>query len=504
MSSSETQAAADGKGLQKGTIGIIGIVFFVIAAAAPLAGMTGAVPVAIVLGSGAGAPGAYLLVGLVLVLFSVGYAAMTHRVTNAGAFFAYVGRGLGKNAGVGSAFVSMVAYLTVQWAIYGFFGAIAAGQMNAQFGIDLPWYVWALIAVVIATVLSILRVDVGAKVLGVLMLAEITSMLIAAIAALADGGPEGWNLAASFSPSSIFAGGLLGTAGIAFAFAFASFIGFEATAIYGEETRDPKRSVPRATYLAVGIITALFAVVSFGMVTAMGASQAVGKTVEWSTVDGVPLANPANVLITVANQSVGTWLGTVIGWLILTSLFAGTVAFQNSSARYLFALGRGGVLPRAMAKVNGRGAPQNASIVTTVLAVLVIAYFQVKGLDPILNLFYWMSGLAVIAIVVVEILVSLAVIVYFSKNAEGESVFTRIIAPVLGLVGLAFGLYLLMSRFALLAGTTAPDVDPTVTAWAQSLTGTVLMAIPFVALVIGFGVGILGKENDSSIKDLVS
>ena len=500
MSINETKAAADGKGLQKGTIGIFGIVFFVIAAAAPLAGMTGAVPVAIVLGSGAGAPGAYLLVGLVLALFSVGYAAMTHRVTNAGAFFAYVGRGLGKNAGVGSAFVSMVAYLTVQWAVYGFFGAIAAGQMSAQFGIDFPWYIWSLIAVAIATVLSILRVDVGAKVLGVLMIAEILSMLLAGIAALADGGPEGWNLAASFSPSSIFAGGLLGTAGIA----FASFIGFEATAIYGEETRDPKRSVPRATYLAVGIITGIFAIVSFGMVTAMGASEAVNKTVEWSTVDGVPLANPANVLITVANQSVGTWLGTLIGWLILTSLFAATVAFQNSASRYLFALGRGGVLPGAMAKVNGRGAPQNASIVTTVLSILVILYFQLNGLDPILNLFYWMSGLAVIAIVLVEIMVSIAVIAFFSKNAEGEGVFTRLIAPLLGLVGLAFGLYLLMSRFALLAGTTAADVDPTVTPWAQSMTGTVIMAIPFIALIVGILVGVARKENDSAIKDLVS
>ena len=82
--------------------------------------------------------------------------------------------------------------------------------------------------------------------------------------------------------------------------------------------------------------------------------------------------------------------------------------------------------------------------------------------------------------------------------------FTRLIAPLLGLVGLAFGLYLLMSRFALLAGTTAPDVDPTVTAWAQSMTGTVLMAIPFIALVIGYLIGVARKENESAIKDLVS
>ena len=114
MATHDSGHASQKEGLRKGTIGVLGIVFFVVAAAAPLAGMTGAAPVAIVLGSGSGTPGAYLLVGLVLLLFSVGYAAMTHRVTNAGAFFAYVGRGLGKNAGVGSALVSMVAYLTVQ------------------------------------------------------------------------------------------------------------------------------------------------------------------------------------------------------------------------------------------------------------------------------------------------------------------------------------------------------------------------------------------------------
>ena len=83
--------------LRKGRIGVIGIVFFVVAAAAPLVGMTGAVPVATVLGNGAGVPGAYLVVAFILLLFSVGYSAMSQHVTNAGAFFAYVGRGLGSS-----------------------------------------------------------------------------------------------------------------------------------------------------------------------------------------------------------------------------------------------------------------------------------------------------------------------------------------------------------------------------------------------------------------------
>ena len=149
-----TVQTAEDTSLKKGRLGVIGIVFFVVAASAPLVGMTGAVPVAMLAGNGAAAPGAYLAVGIVLLLFSGGYTAMAHKVTNTGAFFAYVGRGLGVKAGVASAFISIVGYITIQLAIYGFFGAILSGQM-AAIGIDLPWYVWTIIAWVLVTALSL-------------------------------------------------------------------------------------------------------------------------------------------------------------------------------------------------------------------------------------------------------------------------------------------------------------------------------------------------------------
>ncbi|TMZ54013.1 APC family permease, partial [Klebsiella pneumoniae] len=177
-----------GTGLAKNKLGIAGIVFFVVAAAAPLVGMTGAVPIAIVLGNGPGVPGAYLAVGLVLLVFSVGYSAMSHRVTNTGAFFAYVGRGLGVVPGVGSAFVSLLAYLTIQLAIFGFFGAVMASHIQAELGVDLAWWAWALIAWALVLGLSALSVDVGAKVLGVLMILEVLSLAIVAVAVLFSGG----------------------------------------------------------------------------------------------------------------------------------------------------------------------------------------------------------------------------------------------------------------------------------------------------------------------------
>jgi len=172
--------------LRKNRLGVLGIVFFVVAASAPLVGMTGAVPIAILAGNGAAAPGAYLLVGITLILFSVGFTTMTSKVTNAGAFFAYVGRGLGKNWGIGSAFASVVGYVTIQLAIYGFFGGLLAYQINADIGIDMPWYVWALVAWILVTGLSLLSVDVGAKVLGTLMALEVLSLFIAGIAILAN------------------------------------------------------------------------------------------------------------------------------------------------------------------------------------------------------------------------------------------------------------------------------------------------------------------------------
>ena len=500
-----TAQTAEDTSLKKGRLGVLGIVFFVVAASAPLVGMTGAVPVAMLAGNGAAAPGAYLAVGIVLLLFSVGYTAMAHKVTNTGAFFAYVGRGLGIKAGVASAFISIVGYVTIQLAIYGFFGAILSGQM-AALGLELPWYVWSIIAWALVTALSLLSVDVGAKVLGTLMILELLSLIITAIAILANGGPEGWNLGASFAPDQIFAGGFGGGAGIAIAFAFASFIGFEATAIYGEESIDPKKTVRRATYWAIGIITALFAVVSFAMVTGMGANAIFEQVIERSSIEGVPLADPAAVLFSLTDQYVGGWMVTIMSWLVVSSLFAGLLAFQNATARYFFAMGRGGILSERFSHVNKAGAPRAGVILTSIIALVVIVIFAVAQLDPVLNLFFWMSAITAIAIILVEILVSIAVIAYFAKNS-GANAWQGKIAPALAAIGLVLGEYLLMSRFNLLAGTVADGVDPSLpeSAWALSPLGWFLVLLPFIAGIIGFIVAaVQGKEKAALTEDILS
>ena len=503
---------SSGTSLSKGKLGTAGIVFFVVAAAAPLLGMTGAVPVAMFLGNGAGASGTYLAVGLLLALFAVGYSAMSQKVTNTGAFFAYVGRGLGRNAGVASAFASIVGYVTIQLAIYGFFGGVMSFMVPG-----LPWYGWAVVAWVVATLLSLFSVDIGSKVLGVLMILEVLALVVTALAILVQNAGS-IDFAAAFSPDAILAGGVTGTAGIAIAFAFASFIGFEATAIYGEESKDPKRSVAKATYWAIGLITGLFAVVSLAMSTAMasysnpagpeGLQEGLyGYIAEFGALDpAIGLTNPAGVLQHMADVSLGgTWMSTIMGYLVLTSCFAGILAFQNAISRYFFAMGRGGVLPASFGKTNGSGAPQNGVILTSALALVIMIGFAAAGLDGIGNLFTWMSAITAVAIMFGEVLVSIAIMVYLRKDGT-FNVWKSTIAPLLSAVGLAAGLYLLMSRFNLLGNLAAEGVDPTLpeSAWMLSPMGWAMVLSPFIAAVLGLLVASATKNKRDLAADILS
>lgn len=238
----------------------------------------------------------------------------------------------------------------------------------------------------------------------------------------------------------------------------------------------------------------------------MGVATLPDKIVEFSSVEGVPLANPAGVLFALSDQYVGNWLTQIMGWLVVSSLFAGLLAFQNATSRYFFAIGRSGVLGKGFARTNASGAPQAGVLLTSALAAAVVILFAVAGLDPILNLFFWMSSITAISIFFVEILVSLAVVVFFMREG-GENVWKSKIAPIASAVVLSFGLYLLMSRFNLLAGTAPEGVYPSLpeSTWALSSFGWFLVLLPFIAAVLGLIVAqVRNVHHGKMVDDVLS
>ena len=429
--------------LKANSLGVLGILFFVLSAQAPLTGMAGAVPLAVGIGNGAGTPAAYLASGAMVLLFSVGFVAMGRHVVDAGAFYTYIGKGLGRLTGSGSAAVALFAYCAIQAAMYGLYGATVSGLVEHYAGVHVAWWVWVLVTVAVVQVLGAAGIEMGAKVLTVFVLAEFSILLaFGLVTFFKGGGPEGLGFTDSFSPSAV----LQGAPGVALMFAVASMFGFEATAIYGEEAREPRKTVPRATYLSVAVVTGFFAFTSWMLISAHGASKATADA-------GAALDSDATTFVfgPIADRF-GAWTGDVLPVLLATSLFAGVLAFHNSANRYLFSLSRDQQLPARLCLINTRHSPWVAGCVQTVIAVLLVVPFALAGKDPVLTLFSWFSGLAVLAMMLLYLLTSVSVVVFFRRRRVDGRVWNTLIAPLLGAVGLAGAIWLILANFTTLIG----------------------------------------------------
>jgi amino acid transporter len=175
---STSASGASSDRLRRNVLGVAAVTFFVVSAAAPLTAVAGGYPIAMLFGNGPGVPAAVLVVTLILLLFSVGYTTMARHVSNAGSFFAFTSQGLGGIAGGAAAYVAVLAYNTMQIGLLGLFGAVTGATLSGLFGIDLPWWVWSLIGTVIVGILGYRQIDLSAKVLAVLVIAEYIAVLI--------------------------------------------------------------------------------------------------------------------------------------------------------------------------------------------------------------------------------------------------------------------------------------------------------------------------------------
>jgi amino acid transporter len=425
--------------LHKNAIGLSHIVFFVVAAAAPLTAVVGATPAAFGMGNGPGVPGTFVLAGGLYLLFSVGFTAMSRFVGSAGAFYTYITQGLGKPIGVAGALIALLAYNAVQIAIYALFGVFVDGALS-PFSIHLPWWAYSLLAVLAVTLCGQRNVAFSGNLLGVCMLAEIAILLLLDIAVLLNhGGPEGLS-ASTFAPQNVFAPGL----GASLVFVVGSYIGFEATAIFSEEARDPAWTIPRATYIAVLLITGFYALSTWAIAQAYGPS----------VIAEAAKANPQTLYFVKSSELLGGWSTEVMNVLLITSLFACVLSFHNTINRYFFALGREGLVWQRLGTVHPRhGSPVFAGLVQSLIVVMVVALFAATEQDPYAVVFSWMSALAVLGILAVQVLVCLAVIAFFREDARGLSPWKRLIAPTLSAAGLTGTIGVVIANLPLLSGS---------------------------------------------------
>ncbi len=319
--------------------------------------------------------------------------------------------------------------------------------------------------------LGLARVDITGRVLGVLLTAEVT-VIVGEIAAGLLHPADGHLSFATLSPAGLASGGF-GVFGVLAVVAVLGFVGFEQAPVLGEEARHPRRTVPAATYLALGMIAVVYAGAAWAMAVHAGDRHVVAAATQQGP----------GLLFSLG----GGTLGQAGQFLFLTSLFAAALAFHNTCWRYAYALGRENVLPAALGRTGANNIPKAASLAQSATGLAVIVFFAATGQDPMARLFFWLGVTGGLGIVILLTLTSVAVIAFFARHPHGETAWRRLIAPALAAVLLAGIVVLALRHYAILLGV--PPGDPAT--WA-------LPASYGVAAVTGLAWGLIlrGRRTD--------
>ncbi len=473
----DISAQEDVAKLKKGAIGLGGVLFLTVTGSAPITAMLLNTPIVVGSGEGIGTPAAFIVATVVLVIFSIGYVAMSRKKTTAGGFYSYISHGLGREIGFGAGFGTLVAYGVFEASLAGGF-AYFANLKLASLGLHVGWAPLALGMVVVIGVLTYFDVSFSAKILAVGLITEVLILILFDVLLLAKGHIY-WS---AINPVNAFksfpASGKLtaGAIGVGLFFAFWSWVGFEMAPNYGEESRNPKKNVGRAMYISVIGLGVFYTLTS------------------WASLAGYPSVNsaiasaqgdPANFFFTPSTQYAGHWVTSVMSYLIITGSFACGMAFHNTTARYTYSLGREGMLPPLLGRTHPRWqSPHIASIASSMLSLVIIGLFAifVGTNDPTSQAYGQLYGLmavmGVIIILSVQALVSLAILVYYLRHHRDEvHWWTTLLAPVLAFISQGYVVYLLFENLNFLgAGSYG----------YAKLFGPIDLAVVLIGIALGF------------------
>jgi amino acid transporter len=396
---------------------------------------------------------------VILLCFAAGYAAISRRVINTGAFYTYIARGIGRPPAIGAAMLAVAAYgvnVAGVTGVIGYFVAIIAGEL----GFSISWVWGSALALTGVALLGYRSVTISARLLGTVMVLETVVLLVFDVLVLVSKGADALP-AASFAPHTI----LSGSPGLALMFALTCFVGLESAALYSEESDEPERSVPRVIYIAVIGMGVFYVLSSWILVGSIGADRTRDLATE----------KLGNLVFDEAAVYGGEALRTALALLFLSSAFASVLAFHNAASRYLFVLGRDRLLPARLGRLHPtHRSPSGASLTITIGTGVAVGIAALARLDPYVVLGQAAVGLATLGIVGLQLLAAIAIVVFFRRSGQGQY-WTTLVLPSLGAIGLAWATGFLLVNFHVLVGTGP---------WV-SLVPWVLIAVPAAGVLLG-------------------
>ncbi len=403
--------------LARGRLGVPAICFFMLSAAAPFVVVAGVVSNVYGVSGITSVPVAFAAVAVILAVFATGYVAMAKQITNAGAFYSFIAHGLGRVPGVGAALVALLSYNLLQVALYGLLGPVLSGFIEAKAGWAVPWWVCSLLVWAVVAALGVMRIDLNGRVLAVLLVAEIAIITVYDVVMLAHPADTGLGLT-TLNPLGLIAPG----AGAVLVAGVLGYVGFEQSALFSEEAKNPRRTVRVATYLTLGLIAVVYTVSAWAMSVAAGPDRIAAVAAEQQ--DGTIFALVAPHLPAIAVDA-----GNL---LMITSVVAGLISYHHATNRYAYALGREHVLPGFLGATSRRTkSPKWASLAQSTIALVCVLVYAVGGFDPLLHGFYVGGLLGGLGVLLLLVAASAAVAAYMTLNHLEVGLWRALVAPTL-------------------------------------------------------------------------
>jgi amino acid transporter len=390
--------------------------------------------------AGITAPLAYVVGVVIVLMLGNTLVQFSKHLPSAGGYYTYVSRAMSPRAGFITSWMYVLYSPLSGGAIYGFFGFILAGQLQAHYDISVPWLWWVCIAVGAPAVafLQYRGIKISARMVVFLGAAEMAIVLALAITGFANPWPGGVSL-------GVFDfGNKLALSGFALAVVLSvqGLTGWEAAAPLAEETRDPRRNVPRSVMISIILLGCFLVVTFWGVITGYGVNT-VQRLINSPVLPGLGLADKH-------------W--GAVWWLVMAAFLSSTlavcIATANVGTRMWYGMGRSGSFPKAFARVH----PTHKTPVIAILAqmclslgsgLIVGAWF---GADVS---FFFIDGLIlVLGVGFVYVMANIAVIRYYLTERRSEfNVFKHVAFPV---ISTAVLVYAVAISFQPLCTTTCP------------------------------------------------
>ena len=380
--------------------------------------------------AGQAVPLAFAIGFVIMLALGMSLAELAKHIPSAGGYYTYVSRTVHPRAGFLTAWLYFL-YDPVGTAInLSFVGFMAENSLREAYGWNMPWWAFMIVTALLISVLAYRGIEISVEFTLVLGIAEVVLLLALAASGLLTPGPGGVSLE-PFNWHNIPS-----TSGLALAVVYTIFCfsGFEAVAPLAEESRNPKRNLPRAIVGSVLLMGLAYVFCSWGLLAGWGTdSETLQKFIN------VP-DNAENPLFQLARRLWGRG-GIVILLVLVNSAIGVSMASTNAATRVFFAMGRSGSLPKILARVH----PVHQTPFVAIALQTVLTFAIGLGLGFTMGPegeFFFLATALTVGMVFVYCAGNLGVFLFFYRKLRNEfSVFRHFLLPLVSTAAMLYGGY---------------------------------------------------------------